>query len=163
MNTGVCCCVTTQQHAGGCDLATCKQNTVQSKAPSGGAIVTVIPSLHDLHRHYLGLIPNHQPPVSYRRSSLDLRSLQASSLLQCACSLYMMTDSADLSAFARIAQYRSAHWLFLCDLPEYVIKYSSYPTGGRDSAQGVFEGCFWGIRWRNSGQTEVLPNPPNNF
>ena len=52
-NQGVCCCVTTQQHAGGCNLTTCKQNTVQSKALSEGAIVTVKPSIHGLHRHYL--------------------------------------------------------------------------------------------------------------
>ena len=43
---------------------------------NGHTIITwLTPSL-------LGFYPQNQPPVSYRRSSLDLRSLQASSLLQ---------------------------------------------------------------------------------
>ena len=36
-----------------CNLITCKQKTVQSKAFSERAIVTVIPSIHGLHRHHL--------------------------------------------------------------------------------------------------------------
>ena len=66
--------------------------------PAPKYIVTAQPSLLGLHSHYLAhiiswhltqdLIINssksalHEPPVSYRRSNLDLRSLQASSLLQ---------------------------------------------------------------------------------